>query len=57
MQVSIRRHKEVIARAQSRTLSFVLRPRLQDGGSYVCQATDTSGETVRHVIHLEVPGK
>ena len=37
-------------------LSFVLRPRFQDGGSYVCQATDAGGETVKHIINLEVPG-
>ena len=55
VQVSISRHK-VIARAQSRMLSFVLRPRFQDGGSYVCQATDAGGVTVKHVIGLEVPG-
>jgi len=56
VQISISRHKKVIARAQSRMLSFILRPRYQDGGSYVCQATDAGGETVRHVINLEVPG-
>lgn len=56
VQVSISRHKKAIARAQSRMLSFVLRPRSQDGGSYVCQATDAGGETVRHVINLGVPG-
>lgn len=55
VQVSISRHKKAIARAQSRMLSFVLRPRSQDGGSYVCQATDAGGETVRHVINLGVP--
>ena len=56
VQISISRHKKVIARAQSRMLSFVLRPRFQDGGSYVCQATDAGGETVKHIINLEVPG-
>ena len=56
LQVSISRHKKVIARAQSRMLSFVLRPRIQDGGSYVCQATDGGGEAVKHVINLQVPG-
>lgn len=56
VQVSISRDRKMIARAQNRMLSFVLRPRHRDGGSYVCQATDAGGETVRHVISLEVPG-
>ncbi|KAL9978550.1 hypothetical protein ACROYT_G016078 [Oculina patagonica] len=55
VQVSIIRHKAVIARAQGRMLSFVLEPRFQDGGRYVCQATDALRKTVRHVINLEIP--
>ena len=57
VQVSIIRRKAVIASAQGRTLSFVLKPRFQDGGRYVCQASDARRKTVRHVINLEVPGK
>lgn len=57
IKVSIRRHKVVITHAQGRRLSFMLKPRIQDGGDYVCRAIDARNKTVTHAITLQVPGK
>lgn len=57
IQVSISRRNVVIARAQGRVLSYVLKPQFQDSGRYLCQATDARKQTERHVIKMKIPAR
>ncbi|XP_022782999.1 uncharacterized protein LOC111323825 [Stylophora pistillata] len=57
IQVSISRHNVVIARTQGRMLSYAFKPRFQDSGRYLCQATDARKRTVKHVITMKVPAR
>jgi len=55
IQVRISRLNKAKAHEQGRVLSFVMKPRIQDNGLYVCWAIDARNKTVTHGITLKVP--
>ena len=59
IKLTLSRQRTLMAHAQGmrRSLGLLLRPSFQDGGRYVCKATDARRRTVTHVISLKVPGE
>lgn len=57
IKLTLSRKRMLMAHAQGmrRSLGLLLRPSFQDGGRYVCKATDARRRTVTHVINLKVP--
>ena len=57
IKISLSRQRMIMTHALGRSLGLLLRPSFQDGGRYVCKATDARRRTVTHVISLKVPGE